>query len=923
MKKFFVLIFFFTQLSAMLYGGEFKGKVFDEQTSEPLIGAVVYLENTKYFVATDFDGNFKITGLPVGKYTAQTQYVSYHKSEEFIFQILNDSTTIIHSFALKALVTEVQDVIVTAEHSKESDVYATKTQKNADNIINVISARTIEISPDITVANVMQRMPGISIEQSSDGDGRHAIIRGMDKRYNYTLINGIKIPSPENKNRYVPLDIFPAELVERIEVNNSLTPNMEGDAIGGSINMIMKNAPNKFMINMNLGSGYSQFYFDNKYERFDRGAINKKSPREIYGNSYFATGNDFTRSNLDFKPTTALPYALVSFSAGNRFFNKKLGILVAASYQNTTRGAQNVFFTTTTSVNNTPLFQDVIARRLYSNVIRSTAHTKIDYRFNSKHSIELYTAYMSLINIDSRISYDTSLTSTRTGPGTGKVTSLYRSRDKKQYIYNITLQGKHNFSKTFAANWSAVFSQAGTNLPDWAELKTFSTVTIDSTTGKPAVSPAVLQPFERIWQKNTDKDYSGYLNLIYVPNFFDKKVEVSVGGLHRHKIRDNYFNTYILSPVLTGNPPQFPQYTDVYSAQWQVSNPTGNVFNASNYTAIENITSAYWQAKINVGKLKVIGGTRTEHTYQSFNTNASELAAGKSGWIKYQDLLPSLHFTYSATEKKNLRFSVYKAISRPSYFEIVPYNIPASDNFGEVGNPYLKHTTALNYDLKYEWFPGGLNQLNLGIFYKDIKNPIEYGVNGSQIQPNNYGNAQNMGFEYVGVKYIKHWGISTNYTFTLSQTSVQLIKNAVNPTNGQIEQLTVNSKRPLQGQSKHIANVSLFYKKPKQGLNVQLAFVYTGRRIIQVSQFEGLDYWQRATSQLSFSVEKKISKYFEGYIKIQNILNTPVTVEINSPYPYAQGEFPLQKLGSNSYIVQQDKYGQTYMLGVKYKFKTN
>ena len=109
-----------------------------------------------------------------------------------------------------------------------------------------MSAKAMELSPDITVANVIKRMSGVTVERNSSGEGQYAILRGMDKRYNYTLVNGIKIPSPDNKNRFVPLDIFPSEILDRIEVTKSLTADMEGDGIGGAVNLVMKDAPWRF-----------------------------------------------------------------------------------------------------------------------------------------------------------------------------------------------------------------------------------------------------------------------------------------------------------------------------------------------------------------------------------------------------------------------------------------------------------------------------------------------------------------------------------------------------------------------------------------------------------------------------------------------------------------------------------------------------
>ena len=117
----------------------------------------------------------------------------------------------------------LEGAVVSAENHGRTEASARGLEKAAMNVVNILSSRAIELSPDMTVANVIQRMSGVTVERNSSGEGRYAILRGMDKRYNYTLVNGVKIPSPDNKNRFVPLDIFPSEMLDRLEVTKSLT----------------------------------------------------------------------------------------------------------------------------------------------------------------------------------------------------------------------------------------------------------------------------------------------------------------------------------------------------------------------------------------------------------------------------------------------------------------------------------------------------------------------------------------------------------------------------------------------------------------------------------------------------------------------------------------------------------------------------
>ena len=104
---------------------------------------------------------------------------------------------------------ELGEVTILASADRSSDASARLSEKQSPLVSNIVSARSIEISPDLNVSNILARVSGVTLERNGSGDGQYAVLRGMDKRYNYTLVNGVKISSPDNKNRYVPLDIFP------------------------------------------------------------------------------------------------------------------------------------------------------------------------------------------------------------------------------------------------------------------------------------------------------------------------------------------------------------------------------------------------------------------------------------------------------------------------------------------------------------------------------------------------------------------------------------------------------------------------------------------------------------------------------------------------------------------------------------------
>ncbi len=399
-NKIFFSVLFIIIISFYSKAATIKGIVADEKTAEPLIGAAIFIQETKASTASLLDGSYKIHNLKPGTYTLEISYFGYQK-KTVSATITSDEETLKLNIGLAETVNELNEIVVSGDN-RESDESARKNEKNADNVMNVMSAKTIELLPDVTVGNVLQRVSGVSIVRNASGDGQYAIIRGMDKRYNYTLVNGIKIPSPDNKNRYVPMDIFPSELLEKLEVVKALTPNMEGDAIGGAMNMVMKSAPAKLSITATVAGGLSNIFSpDRPFSGFSTKHIAQKSPETLYGPNYGANAtSDFGVSQLNYTNRNRPMNSLMSLSIGNRFFKQKLGILAAVSYQNIFRGTNSVFYVpdepSAFPNPNTYVFQEVQLRKYSILQNRLGTHLKTDYAFNKNHKLSLYNLFMQL-----------------------------------------------------------------------------------------------------------------------------------------------------------------------------------------------------------------------------------------------------------------------------------------------------------------------------------------------------------------------------------------------------------------------------------------------------------------------------------------------------------------------------------------------
>lgn len=878
-----VVLGVFLLLSVDISARNIKGKIKDAQTGEEIIGAsVIIKEDPSKGAVTGLDGSFNLTIN--SKCTLICSYVGYKKQE---IVVGNKDAEIVIPLTTDDVMLE--GVTVIASNPGKTEAGARGIERASMNVVNVMSAKAIELSPDITVANVIQRMSGVTIERNSSGEGQYAILRGMDKRYNYTLINGVKIPSPDNKNRFVPLDIFPSEMLDRLEVTKSLTANMEGDGIGGAVNLIMKDAPTERQFTANLSTGYNSMYFDRDFQSFNHGAIAPKSPYESMGmpEDNKVTMDNFTTRNLHMKWQKPLPDLTGGLSYGDRFFDDRLGVMLAGSYLNTYRGKESQLYYQPGNSHN-----GIEYRNYSSQQTRMGAHAKLDYHFNENHKLMWYNGYMDMTEAEVR-------------DGEDDKERAIRMKWNHQYIINSTLKGEHAFLEDgkLKLNWSAVLSKAFSETPDNAEIYMLGSHVQSS---KAAV---------RRWEHNSDKDKAGYIDLMYKWVLDNGTIfDFSAGGMYRDKKRDSFFNEYTFN---SGTDSKDPQYI---GEDWNnfdeilfEPRPYGNISDPLNYDATEKIGAGYGMVKYTIGNWELIAGVRAEHTNQGYTLRFPTENANPEGKQVYTDILPSFHTKYVVHKNANLRFSYARSINRPSFFEIVPYSI-INEDYKEKGNPDLKHTVADNIDLRYEFFPKSSEQFMVGLFYKKLKNPIEYGLlnegQDTYYKPMNFGNAQNLGVEIDVMKYFNWFGIKANYTYTHSEitTDKRIMEGS--------EVKSTRQSRPLFGQAAHVANLSLLFKSTKYGWEGQLAGSYTGKRLSDISNWYEDDIWEDGYMQLDASVEKSFKNGISMFAKASNLLDTPLLRFIQEG-PHTSSVNSERKNGN--VIERKEWHGQSFMIGIRYK----
>ena len=890
-KKLYLIIIIF--LSANLAFGQnttLKGHITDKLTGAPLVGAVIHFDDYKNAVSTNENGEYTLTNVAPGEYKVKVKFIGYSGYEQKIK--IGAGQAMVLDIQMQSKSEDLQTVNVYGKLDKESDEASRSSEKNANNVTNVVGAKAILKSPDINAANVLQRVSGVTIQRNSGGDEAFAVIRGIEPRYNNTLINGAKITSPDDKSRFVSLDVVPSDILQRIEVSKSLTPDMEGDAIGGTVNMVFKDAPDSLLFNASASIGYSAIFLDRKFTTFSKKDIQSQSVYDRIGPDYAAQTSDFSKSNLVFNQVTAPPTAVIGFTYGNRFFNNKLGILIADNYQNQYFGDNSQINTAEPDPhkNYTPYLTD-LSNRIFSNQQTNNGLVlHADYAINDKNKISVDNVFLYTYFAQSYLSIDTTIVggddprtivNGQPHTGTGSIHEDNTSSTNHQEIENLKIAGKHIITKHLLVDWAGVLSNSTKEAPDRADYTVNKLIKyVDTAANKYQSTPYYYDGGSRIWQHNADKDYDGILNLTYKLKLGKNPLELKAGGLYRHKERNNFQNEYIMHAIGgTDSIASRQVFTDIYSVRESVLNPNGTAgFDLNNYHAFENITAGYGEFKLSAGKLDVVGGVRIETTAQGYHFLQVEQDAPDNVTKNYSDILPSLNLKYKLDDKTNIRASYYKSISRPGYYEILPISQPPDSHGGnEQGNPNLLHTTADNFDLRYELFPKSDEQFFIGTFYKKLQNPIESGYVGSDTySPINSNPATIYGAEVVYTKYFGNIGITGNYAHTHSDVDGSKKDPASSlPVN-------VYAHRPLQGQANDELNLSLEYKNDNKKLFIQLAYQYIGKTLYRVNPDLGYDYYQQPQSFLSLSADKVVGKHFTVFGKFNNLLNTTTTIKIGN-----------------------------------------
>ena len=917
--------------------GAIHGRVIDNE-KQTLPGASIFIEDLKTGVISDINGFYALPNLKPGTYTIKVTYVGYAPME--MKMTVSGGKTLEKDIVMNEGI-ELQQVEVKGAFQGQRK--AVNMQKNGMGVTNVVSADQVGKFPDSNIGDALKRINGINVQYDM-GEARFGQVRGTSADLTSVTVNGNRIPSAEGDTRNVQLDLIPADMVQTIEVSKVVTSDMDGDAIGGAINLVTKNTPYKRVLNATAGSGYNWVA-------------------------------DKMQLNL------GLTY-------GDRYFDDKLGVMLAASYQNAPGGADNVEFEYDVDDDGKVYLDKAEMRQYYVTRERQSYSLATDYEFNANHKVSFKGMYNRRSDWENRyrITYkklndapskQSIVLQTKGGAGDNR-----NARLELQQTMDFTLDGEHTFGR-LNMDWAGSYSRAtedrpgeryfGVAMKGKKNEEYFSGLQFVNAGGRnPYPNKGIGQLSDYDWSidelTNSDQEISEnewkfrlnfelplhqglYANkLRFGAKYTDKSKEKEV---HCFDYIEPYEEAYeeawmnqLNGQIRSGFMPEgnYPTNTSFITKEYLGSltmNPTqAGAYElyeeaSGNYKASEKITSAYLRFDQQLGsKLDMVLGLRMEHTalnYNGFNwvvdnleDEQGRLEATGEKKNDYTNWLPSILMKYNATDDLKFRASFTKTLSRPKYSALVPcihYNIAEEE--ARFGNANLKPTTSYNFDLSGEYYFESVGLVSLGFFYKNVKDviadekwkstndpnipagllnedgePVKYEIT----KPINAYDADLFGLEFAYqrdfgfiAQALKCIGFYGTYTYTHSSTK-----------NHQFEHRTMEEGEDIKmtGSPEHTANASLYFEK--KGLNVRLSYNFASEFVDEFGTVASLDRYYDKVNYLDANASYTFGDKFKTtfYVEANNLLNQPLR--------YYQG--------TKDRTMQEEYYGVRLNAGVKINF---
>jgi len=862
--------------------GDVTGVVLDGLTGQPVRGATLRFERADLAVATDLEGIFRAE-LPAGAYAVEVTKEGYETQRVTGIEVAARETA---NFSVVLLPTSSaasnregqasfsDQVTVTAEAETATAAALLAERKAAIEIIDSIGSEEMSKNTGSDAAGALRRVTGLSLQ-----DSKHAYVRGLGDRYSSTTLDGARLPSTEFEKKVVPLDLFPADLIEKISVSKSYTVDKPGDFAAGIVELVTRQFPLRQIASIGASIGYNDMTTGEPYLRYGDGLSSSGSGGQPIASSIpdqalirvspFADG--FTPQELEsfgedliglWTPDVraSAPYdGGVKASWGTSA--NRLGIILGANFENgfATRGdeAVNIY----TSSPGSPGGVDPTSQYVFDTTdesLRRALTGSLSYRFGDNHQVQARSLLTTLSAAESR-NFSGFYEDIN-----GDIED-FRLSYLDQEVENLQLSGDHFFSQVgdgALVEWRIAGSGAAT------DENRREAIYRETTPGRFLFTDAGQSGFLYYNDLEDDLDQAK----VHWESLLDGAGlhgSVKVGAARTDSHRDffgrrlKHTHRDVRGIDLTLPPEELLSETYIRPNGFEIEEITRPT---DTYTGDHNVDAAFAQADLGWGNWRLIAGARIEDSNQEVVTldrNNPDLTPITTV-LDESNVLPALSLVYSLNSTTNLRFSASQTLNRPEYRELAPFKFNhIVGGYSVTGNPELVQAEIRSFDARWEWFPSGGEVVAASVFVKEFDNPIEpVVIIGAELLETfeNVDSADNLGVELEFRRNLGMLGsaleqidLIANYTWVESEVRI-----ADGQTAG------TNLERPLVGQPDSVLNLILEWTRPQSDTGLRLLYNFVDDKIA-FAGFSGLpDVFEEARHSLDLSFQQGLGFLADG-----------------------------------------------------------
>jgi TonB-dependent receptor len=907
--------------------GSIEGTYKDAKNQEAIIGGTVRLDNTTLAAPTDEKGHYLLSKVPAGVYTVIISSVSYKTVTLPKITVTAGKTTVLNG-QLAPDNTQLGEVTVSGVRRTNTEVSVINEIKQANVVVSGISSEQIVKTQDRDAAEVVRRIPGVTIV-----DNRFIQVRGLSDRYNTVWLNDVTAPSSETDRKSFSFDIVPSSLIDRVLVFKDPSPELPGDFAGGLVKVYLRKPVfNERQFTVNYSSGYRQgttgqdFFTDKPQsgDAFGFGATKRDLPNGMppLSTAYQQYERDFYARQLDnnfgiFK-TKAMPD--IRFNAAYldqiKIGGLEIGSVSSLNYTNTyTRFGIN--------------------RNLYDGAGQRTDQLRDDQstqnlRLGAIQNFSLVLPHggrLEFRNLFSQQARNQQVTRENRDDAGVINSRSYLQGYQSRTTYTGQLAGTHKAAdEKTSFDWVGGYGYSARNEPDLRRVSYQVTPGTDNTpeiqtVQTPAAGQVDVNRAGRLYQKLSEHSFTLNANLKRTVEVASRKVEIGAGTYLEYRRRG--FNARAFGYSLnTGG------------LQGLKNENVGNIFSPQNigtdgfrvdedlnstyrYNAHNELEAGYVSFNIPfTDQLKLVTGARYERNVQSISTGLNGQPVNQDVTTNF--VLPSANLSYNLNSTNLVRASYGRSLNRPEFRESAPFFYYDFDfNVLNYGSLYLAPDSPLkvasidNFDLRYEWYPTPGELIHVGAFYKNFTNPIENVVVLTTNLAYTFANAPSAYAYGVELDLKKNLAFVDERLKNLSLVfNASLIKSQVTLGDGIV---AWNNKRALQGQSPYVFNGGLYFNTPDNSWQVTALYNVFGPRILFAGSDQYPDVVERPRHTVDLSLTKTITSRFSLNAGIQDLFNQ----QVNLVQDYNRD----QKYTTSDPSLTNYRRGTYYTLGLRFNLE--